>query len=232
MNDHHLSRSHKAILYFFRFAFRLLFHVDAQGLEHTPQEGPLLLASNHYSVYEGPLIFAIVPRQPIAPLAKMEFKDSILGKLIFHPIHSIFVSRGEVDRKALREIIKRLKNNEAFGISPEGTRSRTGNLIKAKEGTAYIALKTKAWVMPVAVWGPKNIAYDLMCLRRPKMYLRAGKPFKLERDPSKSRNENIAIGTERIMHAIARLLPAKYRGYYADAVQGEPEWQKKDQNNA
>lgn len=226
MNDHHLSRTHKAILYFFRFAFRFLFNVDAQGLERTPLKGPLLLASNHYSIYEGPLIFAIVPRQPIAPLAKMELKDSILGQLIFHPIRSVFVSRGEVDRKALREIIKRLKNDEAFGISPEGTRSRTGNLIKAKEGTAYMALKTNAWIMPVAVWGPKNIAYDLMCLRRPRIYLRAGEPFKLERDPNKSRNENMAIGTERIMHAIARLLPAKYRGYYADAVQGKPEWQE------
>ena len=227
MNAHHLSRSYKAILYFLRFAFRLFFNVDAQGLEQTPLEGPLLLASNHYSVYEGPLIFSIVPRQPIAPMAKAEYKDTILAKLVFDPIKSIFVSRGEADRQALREIIKRLKNNEAFGIAPEGTRSPTGTLIQAKEGTAYIALKTNAWIFPVGVWGPENIVHDLIRLRRPKMYLRAGQPFKLEKDPTKSRNENMEAGTERIMHAIARLLPPKYRGYYADGVQGEPEWPQK-----
>ncbi|MGB0389250.1 MAG: lysophospholipid acyltransferase family protein [Ardenticatenaceae bacterium] len=197
-------------------------NIDAQGLEHTPTEGPLLLAANHTSIYEGPLIFAIVPRQPISPMAKMEYKDTILGKVVFNPINTIFVARGEVDRKALKEMIKRLKNNEALGMAPEGTRSPSGTLMKAKEGAAYMALKTDAWILPIAVWGQENVISEFKRLRRPTIHLRAGKPFKLQKDPNKTRNQNIEAGTERIMHAIARLLPPKYRGYYADAVQDEP----------
>ena len=224
MNKNKISLSHKTVLYGFRLLFRLLFNIDAQGVERTPMEGPLLVASNHTSIYEGPLIFAMMPRHPISPMAKMELKDTILGKLIFHPINSIFVARDEVDRKALKEMIKRLKNNEALGIAPEGTRSPSGTLIQAKEGAAYLALKTDAWVLPIGVWGQENAVSEWKRLRRPTIYVRFGQPFKLQKEPNKTRHENIEIGTERIMHAIARLLPAKYRGYYADAVQGEPEW--------
>ncbi|MDQ4079109.1 MAG: 1-acyl-sn-glycerol-3-phosphate acyltransferase, partial [Chloroflexota bacterium] len=113
---------------------------------------------------------------------------------------------------------------DAIGIAPEGTRSKTGKLIEAKEGAAYIALKSEAWIVPMAIWGQENAIREWKQLRRPHVFVRVGEPFKLEQDPEKNRQENLEVGTRRIIHAIARLLPEEYRGYYADEVLGPPEW--------
>ncbi len=223
MTDRKTLLAHKALRLVFGFLVRLLMRVDARGLERTPKEGPLLITANHSSIFEGPIVFASLPRSPMSLLAKKEWKGSPIGKLM-DLLDAIYVSRGEVDRQALKEMLRRLKQGEAFGIAPEGTRSETGTLIQGKEGAAYLARQSEAWVLPVAVWGHKDAVAQWKRLRRPRVFLRVGEPFKLTDDPTLSRQENLEAGTRRIMHAIARLLPPDYRGYYADEVQGEPHW--------
>lgn len=224
MNEQKISLPYKMVLATFRFIFRFFTKVDAKGLEQTPMEGPLLIAANHISIFEGPIIFAMIPRQPVSTIAKAEYRDWIVSRLFFKPFAPVYVTRGEPDRNSLKEILKRLKNNQALGIAPEGTRSKNNTLIQGKEGTAYLALKSGAWILPLAVWGQEKILHDWTRLRRPTIYIRAAKPFKLENNPNKTLRENLAANTERIMHAIARQLPPEYRGYYAEAVQDEPEW--------
>jgi 1-acyl-sn-glycerol-3-phosphate acyltransferase len=224
MNEQNISLPYKMMLATCRFVFRFFTKVDAKGLEQTPMEGPLLIASNHISIFEGPLIFAMIPRQPVSTIAKAEYRDWIVSRLFFKGVDPVYVTRGEADRTALKEILNRLKNKQALGIAPEGTRSKNKALIQGKEGTAYLALKSGAWILPLAVWGQEKILHDWTRLRRPTIYIRAAKPFKVENNPNKTRQENLAVNTEQLMHAIARLLPPEYRGYYAEAVQGEPEW--------
>lgn len=212
---------------FLRRAFRALFplvaRLDVRGAEKMPDSGPVLIASNHLSLLEGPLVFATSPRHPITVLAKKEYENTLIGKLIFSPLGPIYVDRGEVDRKALKEMLKRLKEDAVIGVAPEGTRSRTGGLLPGKEGTAYLALQADAWVLPVAVWGQEKLLSDLKRFRRPTIHARFSDPFKITQGPEQSRNEAIAEGTERMMHTLARMLPPEYRGHYADIVLGPPQ---------
>ncbi len=201
----------------FRLFFTLLAKVDAEGLEQTPLEGPLLVAANHTSLFEGPLVLALLPRQPLTAMAKQEYQKTPIG-WILKGVDPIYVARGEVDRAALREVLKRLKAGAAIGIAPEGTRSKTGQLIEGKEGAAYLALQSGATILPVAIWGQETLISDLKRFRRPHIYLRVGEPFKLDNNPSLPRREKVEAGTKQIMHALAVLMPYSYRGVYRDRV--------------
>lgn len=208
----------------FRLFFRAFVKMDIQGLDRMPKSGSGLVVANHNSIFEGPMILAFAPRQPISPVTKEEYRTEWLGRVLFRFLGPIYVKRGEVDRRALKEMLSQLKAGGVVGIAPEGTRSSSGKLIEGKEGPAYLALKTGVWIWPLAVWGQEDIIPAWKRGKRATVYMRGGEPFRLESEAGKSRQENIAAGTEQIMHAIARLLPPEYRGYYADAVQGEPVW--------
>lgn len=207
----------------FNLLFKLLTRLDVRGLERIPMEGPLLMTVNHTTVFEAPLVLALSPRQPITAMAKKEYQGTPIGKIL-DIVSPVYVHRGEVDRQALREMLKRLKAGGAIGIAPEGTRSPTGEMIEGKEGTAYLALQTDAWILPIAVWGHETLMADLKRFHRPVVHVRIGEPFKLEKREGQERKALIEEGTQRIMHAIARLLPPKYRGVYGTAIQGPPEW--------
>lgn len=228
MAETHSSLSYRAARGLFRGLFRLLADVDARGLDRIPLTGGTILAANHSTTIEGPLILGLTPRQPITAMAKAEFKGTLAGRVV-DLVNPIYVERGEVDRKALKEVIQRLKAGEAIGIAPEGTRSKTGALLEGKEGAAYIALQTNAWVVPIAVWGQERMLSDLKRLHRPKLNLRIGEPFKIEAEPGKTRGQTLEEGTRRIMHAIARMLPAEYRGVYAAEITGPPQWDEDQQ---
>jgi 1-acyl-sn-glycerol-3-phosphate acyltransferase len=223
MAEKKLPLGYRVVRSLFRTTFRLLADVDARGLERVPMEGGALLAANHMTFLEGPLVFGLVARHPLTALAKQEFQGTLAGRVV-DLVNPIYVARGEVDRKALKEMMQRLKEGAAIGIAPEGTRSKTGRLMEGKEGAAYLAFQTGAWVVPVAVWGQEQMLAQLKRFRRPKIHLRIGEPFRIESEPGKARGEILAAGTERIMHAIARMLPPEYRGAYADEVQGPPQW--------
>lgn len=208
-----------------RFLFTVFFKVDAKGLERTPMTGPMMACGNHTRLWEGPLILATLPRQPLSALAKEEYKGTWIGKIVLEPIDVIYVNRTEVDRTALKEMIRRLKAGRAIGIAPEGTRAKDSKMIQGKEGTAYLALQTNAQILPLAIWGHENFPASLKKFQRCPVHIRVGQPFTLKNDPALTRQQNLEIGTEQIMTAIARMLPPEYRGYYGDKVLGPPVWE-------
>lgn len=210
-----MSFHYRLLLATFRLLFRLVTRVDARGLENIPASGGLILASNHISAFEGPLIFSLVRRHPITALAKLEWKGSPIGRLILDAMNPVYVARGEVDRAALKETVRRLKAGESFGISPEGTRSHEATLLEGKEGLAYVAFQSGATIVPVATWGQEKLVSELKRFRRPLLHAHFGAPITLTNDPALNRRENLAAATEQIMLEIARMLPADYRGFYA-----------------
>ena len=221
--NNEMTFGYKVVRWSLLALFKLLARLDVQGLERIPLEGPAMLTVNHTSILEAPLVLAISPRQPLSALAKKEYQGTP-SALVLDRVDPVYVARGEVDRVALKEMLRRLRAGSAIGVAPEGTRSPTGNLIEGKEGTAYLALQTGAWIVPIAVWGHEEFVRDLKRFRRPTIHMRVGEPFKLEKDRSKGRGEQLEEGTMRIMHAIARLLPPERRGVYADQVLGPPQW--------
>jgi 1-acyl-sn-glycerol-3-phosphate acyltransferase len=132
--------------------------------------------------------------------------------LLFNAMGAVWVKRGEVDRAALRACLDVLAHGGAMGMSPEGTRSKTGGLQKGRAGVAYLAAKANVPVLPVALWGVEQIGPSLKRLRRADVYVRAGAPLRM--DPALSLEAN----TDNLMRTIARMLPKQYRGVYGDEL--------------
>lgn len=191
---------------------RLLARPHISGAEKVPTEGPVIYASNHLHYFDTPLIGISLPRAGYV-LAAEKYQGHI-----FEPIlrigGAIFINRGEADRRALRQALNVLEDGHALGVAVEGTRSETGALAPGKTGAAYLATRTGATIVPLAVWGTEKVIPAWRHLRRADVYIRYGEPFRLPE--GRARSAELEAYTEQIMLALARLLPPEYRGVYAD----------------
>ena len=202
---------------FFRLVFRVLTRLQVEGMENIPPSGGYLLAANHLSVVDAPLVFALLERDDITGLvAKKHLKNPLFRSLV-NAVGGIWLNRDEADTRALRAAVAHLQGGGMLGISPEGTRSReTQAMIAAKNGVTYLADKANVPIIPVAVWGTESTFTDLFKFRRPRLSMRVGKPFSLSPITRASRDAALRSNTEEIMCRIAALLPAQYHGVYAD----------------
>ncbi len=188
---------------------------DVQGRENVPRKGALIVASNHLSNGDPPILTAAVPRQ-IAWMTKAEwFKTPIIGPL-FRMAGMIPVRRFEADLQALRRAQNVLLDGGVLAMFPEGTRGGDMGLRAGELGTALIALRTGTQIVPIAIWGTEHVKLPRDIFRRTRVHIRFGVPFKLEKSKRITRDD-VARGTETIMREIARLLPERYRGVYKDA---------------
>jgi 1-acyl-sn-glycerol-3-phosphate acyltransferase len=92
---------------------------------------------------------------------------------------------------------------------PEGTRSKTGGLIEGREGIAFVATRANVPILPAALWGVEKI----LKRPRPRVNIRVGRPFRLPE--GRAKGEQLHDYTDRVMCAIAALLPEQYHGVYA-----------------
>jgi 1-acyl-sn-glycerol-3-phosphate acyltransferase len=195
-------------------AFHALCRVHIAGRENVPPQGPLLLVTNHLSRLDPPLICVAVPRQ-VRVFIGQKYRKVLPLRWFVESLDAIWVRQNEPDVPALRLALGHLAHGGLLGVSPEGTRSqRTHALIPGKDGPAFLAGRSGAPILPVAVWGTEHAFRELGRLRRPDLYLRIGKPFRLPA-AGRARGAQLAVFTEQIMCAIAALLPEAYRGVYA-----------------
>ena len=133
-----------------RLLARGVLRIEVVGREHVPADGAVLLAGNHSGILDGPLVFFFAPRPPVL-LTKSEIFVGIwprpLGWLGLVPVH-----RGAPDRAALRAGLAELAAGGAVGVFPEGTRG-SGALEQIADGLAYLAVRSGARVVPIAVTG-------------------------------------------------------------------------------
>jgi 1-acyl-sn-glycerol-3-phosphate acyltransferase len=195
------------------------------GLENVPRRGPLILASNHVNLLDPPLLAVLMPRR-IIYMGKVElWRTPIIGPL-YTLAGFIPVQRFGADLPALRKAEKVLRQNQVLGMFPEGTRSRKPGLGKGQPGTAIIALRSGAPIVPVAVTGTAGVAVPRSFFRITRVGVVFGKPFELPKGRRLSA-ELVEECAERIMKEIAVLLPEEYRGVYAGLVasqsKGHPE---------
>ena len=142
------------------------------------------------------------------PLAAEKWRSVLPIRLLCESMDVVWIKRGEVDREALRSILKTLKSGKSIGIAPEGTRSKTHQMQPAKSGAAWLARSSGVPIIPVALWGVECIAPNLKRLRRTRVYIRAAPPITLSRD------DDPDAATQHIMQTIAAMLPEQYRGAY------------------
>jgi 1-acyl-sn-glycerol-3-phosphate acyltransferase len=190
------------------------------GVERVPKEGPLIVVSNHLNNADPPLLGAAIPRR-IHFMAKQELFDSPFGWAM-RWFGAFPVRRFEADLAALRAAQGILKEGDVIGMFPEGHRSRTGGMGPPHPGTALIALRTGAPLLPVAITGTERIRTPRVLLQSPRIRVVIGEPFSLPQARRISADQ-VREGTEEIMRRIAALLPPSYRGQYADgaAAMGE-----------
>lgn len=215
---------------FVRLVMLLFGRLNVIGSENIPNQGPYILAINHMSKADPPLVWISWPDANIRFFAGEKWENHLIfGPLMKHS-GAIYINRGEVDRKALREALEALENGAVFGLAPEGTRSRVGALIKARDGTAYLASRANVPIVPVGLVNTDRLGSNMAHLRRTIVETRIGEPFYLPKMVKRPKGAELAAYTHLIMVRIAALLPERYWGYYADSpalsalLRGEDPW--------
>lgn len=191
----------------FARAFRLATRLETTGLEHLPATGAYILASNHLTYLDGPLIFAFTPRE-VHALAASKYRRHPFGWLL-RLLGAVFVDRERLDRGALRRCLGLLADGRILAVAIEGTRSRSGVLTEGKHGVAWMASQARVPVVPVVVYGVEQVAPALRRLRRARISLRYGAPIRVSPAPLDS--AELHAWTESITGALAEMLPPAYR---------------------
>ncbi|MBW8803737.1 MAG: 1-acyl-sn-glycerol-3-phosphate acyltransferase [Catenulisporales bacterium] len=145
-----------------------LWHVDQHGTAHFPADGPVILAVNHTSFLDGPLIAGVAPR-PVHFLIKKEIFVGPLGPILVG-FGQIPIDRSHPDRTAITSALAALRSGGVLGVFPEGTRT-AGDFESVQNGLAYFALATGAPVLPVACLGTGARGRTLGSLPTPRAHL-------------------------------------------------------------
>jgi 1-acyl-sn-glycerol-3-phosphate acyltransferase len=133
---------------------RAWFRMRVEGAGHLPASGPAILAANHRSNMD-PVLLACAVKRPVAFMAKAEL---FVGPLawILRVIGQFPVQRGGIDREALRQTSAVLAGGGVLGLFPEGTRG-SGSFATVQTGLAYIVLRQRCPVLPVAIFGTERV---------------------------------------------------------------------------
>lgn len=206
----------RLLRWFFDKLMALLTDRRIEGMENVPPQGPYIMVVNHLSVVDVPLLYVQLGGEHVTGWAAEKYRRHPLFAPLVRLGGGVFIRRGEVDREALEKAVAWLKTGKVFGISPEGTRSKTGGLLRAKTGVAYLAHMAGSPILPVAITGTEKAFRTLLRLRRPRLTMRIGEPFELPPLDENGRNASLRRNTDEIMCRIAALLPPGYRGVYAD----------------
>ncbi|HEX5039782.1 MAG TPA: lysophospholipid acyltransferase family protein [Candidatus Limnocylindria bacterium] len=198
------------------FVARVLWGARVEGVEHIPRSGAFILVANHCSNLD-PVIIGWAAGNTVGRIihfmAKSEVRRwPIIGWLATQSA-VYFVRRGEGDRAAQRFSLEALADGRPIALFPEGTRSRDGHLRTGKPGSAFLAVRSGAPLLPVAISGTHRIFPGRSRWPHPtRIVVRIGQPFSLPHLPSgRLDREALAEGTERIMSTIEALLPPDQR---------------------
>ena len=194
----------------------ILCRVDAPDINKIPARGPLIIYSNHTGSIEVPVLYAQIYPRPTTGWAKIESWDNWFLSWIFGLWEVIPIRRGEADMAALKKALEVLKKDYIFGLAPEGTRNKTGKLIRAHPGAVVLALMSGAPLLPVANWGGENFSSNLREFKRTDLHIRVGEPFKIDSNGARVTGDMRQEIVDEMMYRLAALLPEEYRGEYSN----------------
>jgi 1-acyl-sn-glycerol-3-phosphate acyltransferase len=202
---------------------KLIFRPTAEGIEHVPEVGPAILASNHLSYSDWLFMPLTIPRR-VTFVAKAEYFTGTgvkgwLQRLFFAGAGQVPIDRsgGRASEGAILSGLKILQGGDLFGIYPEGTRSHDGRLYRGKTGIARMALEAKVPVIPVAVVGTDVVAPPGKIfgrLTRPHVVF--GEPLDFSRYEGMQGDRYVLRSiTDEIMYAIMKLSGQEYVDIYS-----------------
>ena len=194
-----------------------------EGLEHVPQSGPAILASNHLAVMDS-FYLPLVERRRITFLAKSEYFTGTgfkgwLSRWFFTAVGQVPIDRSSADaaQGALDTAERVLGEGKLLGMYPEGTRSPDGRLYKGKTGLARLALETGVPVIPVAMIGTNKVnPPGTSMLRFSKVTVRFGKPMDFSRFEGLAGNRFIERAViDEVIYELMGLSDQEYVDIYA-----------------
>lgn len=158
--------------YLFYFIFKIIYGVKVFGKDNIPANGAGILAPNHVSNFDPPLI-AYVLNRPAYFMAKAELFKNIFLRKIVESLGAFPVKRGGKDKSALLKAVNILKNDDLLGMFPQGTRRPEGSFDRLHDGVATLALRMGVPIIPIAIIGSGN-------LKRNKAAVNIGEPIQVE----------------------------------------------------
>jgi 1-acyl-sn-glycerol-3-phosphate acyltransferase len=185
---------------------------EVNGRERIPMTGPLIVASNHLNNADPPIVGAGFARRRIRWMAKIELFKMPFG-IIIRMWGAFPVRRFDADLAAMLNAERILKNGGVLGMFPEGTRSRTGQMGPPHPGTAVIALRSGATIVPCAMTGTERLKNPLIVFRRPTFTFDIGEPIVVEK-VKRPTEAQVSELTNRIVEGISAMLPESYRPPY------------------
>lgn len=204
----------------FRGIFRMLGRVTIAGKEHIPYRTRYVVAMNHVSIFDPPLIGAFWPEQ-LEVIGAADVFDKPGQGQILKAYGVIPVHRGEYDRALFTKIISVIQAGYPLLIAPEGGRSHVTAMKRALPGIAYIVEQTRVPVVPVGLVGTTEDFWQRARRgRRPALEIRIGKPITLPEITAKGAEKHEARqqNADLVMRHLAGLLPEEYRGVYAESA--------------
>lgn len=198
---------------------RFFYRVRVEGLEHVPEDGPAILASNHVSFCDS-VFLPLVLRRRVTFVAKAEYFEDPKTAWIFRALGQIPVKRegGSASQRALDSATEVLQAGGLFGIYPEGTRSPDGRLYRGHTGVARLALKCQAPVLACAMIGTREaqpIGHVVPRLFMP-ITIRISKPLRFDRYYARAEDPRVLREiTDSIMFELRELSGQEYVNAYA-----------------
>jgi 1-acyl-sn-glycerol-3-phosphate acyltransferase len=191
------------------WAFRLQSGLRVEGAEHVPLRGPVVIAANHRSMLDIPLLVVACPR-PIIFMAKEELFRSPPLRWFFNLLGGFPVRREISDVRAIDVGLKVLKAGNALGMFPEGRRSKTGEMLPFLGGAAWMALTAGAPIVPAGIHGTfRSPAARRTFFKRTRV--RFGPAISVVRAPDPAvRRERASVITADLLERITGLLPSGF----------------------
>ena len=175
-----------------------MYRLHVEGREHIPSEGAVIIAPNHKSYFDPPLVGVAIKKRVVHYMAKDElFRNPFFG-WILRQFGTFPVKRGSVDRTAVRQAVKELKNGNALGIFPEGTRIKRSGLGRFHSGMASLALMTGTPVIPVAIVGSADMPH-----KKGPLAVLIGMPIQVKKQ--KAGSEEVEALNEAVKKEIQKL---------------------------
>lgn len=198
-----------------RFMMRTFGAVELVGLDNVPPVGPLIITPNHLSNAD-PALLAQAFARPLWFMGKRGLFRQFITRYLMRGFHVYPVDRDKRDIDGLRWCFDTLNSDKALVIFPEGTRHPDGLGI-ATDGAVYLALKSRAPIIPVAITGTEGMK-SMVRIAFPFRKLRVviGSPYTLPAIEGKTPRPVMASLSRDLMLRIAALLPPHYRGRYRD----------------
>lgn len=176
-----------------RVLYKLLFRLQATGIEHVPKEGGVILASNHISNFDPPTIGILLDRKVHFMAKKELFEVWGFGWLITQ-LGAFPVKRGGVSKESIKNSLNILRSGKVMGIFPEGSRHDQGD---GKKGAASFALRSDAAIIPVAIVGNYKLFRKVRVIY--------GEPLDLNKYKENPSPDNVDLLTAELMNKIAEL---------------------------